>query len=110
MYIRDEYLCSREHRGNRFRNKPASDADRPNYALYALPPIPRSLLLALNIDVSIVPTDVYLGMQLAVIPTFLAEISPAHLRGGMGVLYWLSIKVYPSIPNGLSFFLLLQRV
>ncbi|KFY81197.1 hypothetical protein V499_00023 [Pseudogymnoascus sp. VKM F-103] len=35
---------------------------------------------------------VYLGMQLAVIPTFLVEISPAHLRGGMGVLYWLSIK------------------
>jgi hypothetical protein len=37
--------------------------------------------------------DIYLGMQLAVIPTFLAEISPAHLRGSMGVLYWLSIKV-----------------
>lgn len=32
-------------------------------------------------------------MQLAVIPTFLAEISPAHLRGGTGALYWLSIKV-----------------
>lgn len=37
--------------------------------------------------------DIYLGMQLAVIPTFLAEISPAHLRGGTGALYWLSIKV-----------------
>ncbi|RFU35070.1 hypothetical protein B7463_g1273, partial [Scytalidium lignicola] len=35
---------------------------------------------------------VYLGMQLAVIPVFLAEISPAHFRGSMGVLYWLSIK------------------
>ncbi|OKL60827.1 hypothetical protein UA08_03813 [Talaromyces atroroseus] len=35
---------------------------------------------------------VYLGMQLAVIPTFLAEIAPAHLRGGTGALYWLSIK------------------
>lgn len=32
-------------------------------------------------------------MQLAVIPVFLAEISPAHLRGGTGVLYWLGIKV-----------------
>ncbi|EED23931.1 sugar transport protein, putative [Talaromyces stipitatus ATCC 10500] len=35
---------------------------------------------------------IYLGMQLAVIPTFLAEISPTHLRGGTGALYWLSIK------------------
>ena len=32
-------------------------------------------------------------MQLAVIPTLLAELSPAHLRGATGVLYWLSIKV-----------------
>jgi len=31
-------------------------------------------------------------MQLAVIPTFLAELAPAKNRGGMGVLYWLSIK------------------
>ncbi|KAJ5939025.1 general substrate transporter [Penicillium verhagenii] len=35
---------------------------------------------------------IYLGMQLAVIPTFLAELAPAKNRGGMGVLYWLSIK------------------
>ena len=32
-------------------------------------------------------------MQLAVIPIFLAEISPAHMRGSMGVLYWLGVKV-----------------
>ena len=37
-------------------------------------------------------TDIYLGMQLAVIPTFLAELAPAKNRGGMGVVYWLSIK------------------
>ncbi|KAJ6102761.1 general substrate transporter [Penicillium sp. IBT 16267x] len=36
--------------------------------------------------------DIYLGMQLAVIPTFLTELAPAKHRGGMGVLYWLSIK------------------
>ncbi|KAJ5745935.1 hypothetical protein N7520_011117 [Penicillium odoratum] len=35
---------------------------------------------------------IYLGMQLAVIPTFLTELAPAKNRGGMGVLYWLSIK------------------
>ncbi|PVH83886.1 general substrate transporter [Cadophora sp. DSE1049] len=35
---------------------------------------------------------VYLGMQLSVIPIFLAEISPTHLRGSIGTLYWLSIK------------------
>ncbi|KAG4437829.1 hypothetical protein IFR05_006675 [Cadophora sp. M221] len=35
---------------------------------------------------------VYLGMQLSVIPIFLAEISPTHLRGSIGALYWLSIK------------------
>ncbi|KAJ5945675.1 general substrate transporter [Penicillium verhagenii] len=35
---------------------------------------------------------IYLGMQMAVIPTFLAELAPAKNRGGMGVLYWLSIK------------------
>ncbi|KAJ5107210.1 general substrate transporter [Penicillium angulare] len=35
---------------------------------------------------------IYLGMQLAVIPTFLAELAPAKNRGGMGVIYWLSIK------------------
>lgn len=32
-------------------------------------------------------------MQMAVIPTTLSEIAPAKIRGGMGVLYWLSIKV-----------------
>lgn len=32
-------------------------------------------------------------MQLAVIPVFLAEMAPAHIRGGTGVLYWLAIKV-----------------
>ncbi|KAJ5370675.1 sugar transport protein [Penicillium cataractarum] len=37
--------------------------------------------------------DVYLGMQMAVIPTTLTELAPAKVRGGMGVLYWLSIKV-----------------
>ena len=37
--------------------------------------------------------DVYLGMQLAVIPTALTELAPAQLRGGMCALYWLSIKV-----------------
>jgi MFS transporter, SP family, sugar:H+ symporter len=43
--------------------------------------------------------DIYLGMQLAVIPTFLAEIAPAHLRGGTGALYWLSIKVDSHNPS-----------
>ncbi|GLI74262.1 hypothetical protein PoHVEF18_002499 [Penicillium ochrochloron] len=37
--------------------------------------------------------DIYLGMQMAVIPTTLTELAPAKVRGGMGVLYWLSIKV-----------------
>lgn len=37
--------------------------------------------------------DVYLGMQLAVIPTALTELAPAQVRGGMCVLYWLSIKI-----------------
>jgi hypothetical protein len=32
-------------------------------------------------------------MQLAVIPTTLAELAPPRIRGGMGVLFWLSIKV-----------------
>jgi MFS family permease len=32
-------------------------------------------------------------MQMAVIPTTLTELAPAKVRGGMGVLYWLSIKV-----------------
>ncbi|KAJ5246633.1 general substrate transporter [Penicillium chermesinum] len=36
---------------------------------------------------------VYLGMQLAVIPTALTELAPAQVRGGICVLYWLSIKV-----------------
>ncbi|OOQ85547.1 sugar transporter [Penicillium brasilianum] len=36
---------------------------------------------------------IYLGMQMAVIPTTLTELAPAKFRGGMGVLYWLSIKV-----------------
>ncbi|KAJ5604620.1 sugar transport protein [Penicillium lagena] len=36
---------------------------------------------------------VYLGMQLAVIPTTLAEIAPAKIRGAVGVLYWLNVKV-----------------
>ena len=30
---------------------------------------------------------------MAVIPTTLTELAPARVRGGMGVLYWLSIKV-----------------
>ncbi|KAJ5587474.1 general substrate transporter, partial [Penicillium hispanicum] len=37
--------------------------------------------------------DIYLGMEMAVIPTTLTELAPARVRGGMGVLYWLSIKV-----------------
>lgn len=37
---------------------------------------------------------IYLGMQLSVIPIFLAEISPTYLRGSIGTLYWLSIKVF----------------
>ena len=37
--------------------------------------------------------DAYLGMQMSVIPTTLAELAPANVRGGTGVLYWLSIKV-----------------
>lgn len=37
--------------------------------------------------------DIYLGMQLAVIPTTLSEIAPARNRGGVSVLYWLAIKV-----------------
>lgn len=32
-------------------------------------------------------------MEMAVIPTTLAELAPAKVRGAMGVLYWLSIKV-----------------
>ncbi|KAH6721875.1 putative sugar transport protein [Leptodontidium sp. MPI-SDFR-AT-0119] len=36
--------------------------------------------------------SIYLGMQLSVIPIFLAEISPTYLRGSIGTLYWLSIK------------------
>lgn len=39
------------------------------------------------------PKDIYLGMQLAVIPTALSELAPAKNRGGVGVLYWLAIKV-----------------
>ncbi|KAM0669745.1 hypothetical protein ACQRIU_000140 [Beauveria bassiana] len=35
---------------------------------------------------------IYLGMQLSVIPTFLAEISPPQLRGTAGASYWLAIK------------------
>ncbi|KAJ5966214.1 general substrate transporter [Penicillium waksmanii] len=35
---------------------------------------------------------IYLGMQLAVIPTTLSEIAPARNRGGVSVLYWLAIK------------------
>ncbi|KIW46759.1 uncharacterized protein PV06_02403 [Exophiala oligosperma] len=35
----------------------------------------------------------YLGMELAVVPTTLAELSPPRFRGSMVGLYWLSIKV-----------------
>ncbi|OAQ99670.1 hypothetical protein LLEC1_03656 [Akanthomyces lecanii] len=49
---------------------------------------------------------IYLGMQLAVIPTFLAEISPVQLRGTAGASYWLAIKfgglVVTSIVRGTS--------
>lgn len=45
-------------------------------------------------------------MQLAVIPTFLAEISPVQLRGTAGASYWLAIKfgglVVTSIVRGTS--------
>jgi hypothetical protein len=34
-----------------------------------------------------------MGMEMAVIPTTLAELAPAKIRGAMGVLFWLSIKV-----------------
>lgn len=37
--------------------------------------------------------DVYMGMVIAVIPTTLAELAPAKIRGAMGVLFWLSIKI-----------------
>ncbi len=40
-------------------------------------------------------------MQLAVIPIFLAEISPTHLRGGTGVLYWLAIKCGGLLATGI---------
>ena len=37
--------------------------------------------------------DIYLGMELAVVPTALAEFSPPRYRGAMVSLYWLSVKV-----------------
>ncbi|OAA70612.1 General substrate transporter [Cordyceps fumosorosea ARSEF 2679] len=49
---------------------------------------------------------IYLGMQLSVIPTFLAEISPPRLRGTAGASYWLAIKfgglIVTSIVRGTS--------
>lgn len=41
-------------------------------------------------------------MQLAVIPTFLAEISPVQMRGGTGVLYWLAIKCGGLVVTGIT--------
>lgn len=46
--------------------------------------------------------DIYLGMQLAVIPTALSELAPAKIRGGMGVLYWLSIKCGGLLVTGIA--------
>lgn len=40
-------------------------------------------------------------MQLSVIPTFLAEISPANFRGSAGSLYWLAIKVGGLVVTGI---------
>lgn len=48
------------------------------------------------------PTDIYLGMQLAVIPTTLAELAPRNVRGAMGVLYWLSIKIGGLVVTGIA--------
>lgn len=46
--------------------------------------------------------DIYLGMQMAVIPTALSELAPARVRGGMGVLYWLSIKCGGLLVTGIA--------
>ncbi|KAJ6119565.1 hypothetical protein N7523_003845 [Penicillium sp. IBT 18751x] len=45
---------------------------------------------------------IYLGMQMAVIPTALSELAPAKVRGGMGVLYWLSIKCGGLLVTGIA--------
>ncbi|PYH30452.1 sugar transport protein [Aspergillus neoniger CBS 115656] len=45
---------------------------------------------------------IYLGMQLAVIPTTLAELAPRNVRGAMGVLYWLSIKIGGLVVTGIA--------
>ncbi|OJJ70398.1 hypothetical protein ASPBRDRAFT_44558 [Aspergillus brasiliensis CBS 101740] len=45
---------------------------------------------------------IYLGMQLAVIPTTLAELAPRNIRGAMGVLYWLSIKIGGIVVTGIA--------
>ncbi|PWY81647.1 sugar transport protein [Aspergillus sclerotioniger CBS 115572] len=45
---------------------------------------------------------IYLGMQMAVIPTTLAELAPRNVRGAMGVLYWLSIKIGGLVVTGIA--------
>ena len=39
---------------------------------------------------------------MAVIPTTLAELAPRNVRGAMGVLYWLSIKIGGLVVTGIA--------
>ncbi|KAJ5122139.1 hypothetical protein N7526_009076 [Penicillium atrosanguineum] len=67
---------------------------------WALKPLFKSLYNSCKAGGQII--DIYLGMQMAVIPTALSELAPAKFRGGMGVLYWLSIKCGGLLVTGIA--------